>query len=325
MTGYQKQIWQAFVLRSMKTIFALSGRVPKRVLLGLGVALGSLGYALSARYRAVALKNMAIAYGDSISIDEKLRITRQVFINFAKAAVAEFAVTAKMSPEQIKQLCEVEPDALQKITDLLSRGKGIVAVSAHIGNFELMARRFAVDGYKFAVVVRNDGNQAIAGLLNEIRETSGYEVIGRGEAAKPILKKLRAGGIAVMLPDQKSDDVFVPFFGTLAGTVAGPAVVALRTGAPILPIFCIRLPGDRHKIIAGTPIEAIPTDDKEADTERIMTRVNEEIEKIVRQYPEQWLWLHDRWRVKVPAEVMAKWEATHQTMAAASAQPSAAS
>jgi KDO2-lipid IV(A) lauroyltransferase len=144
-------------------------------------------------------------------------------------------------------------------------------------------------------------------VVNDIRKNGGYEVLGRGNAAKPVIQRLKAGKVVAMLPDQKSEDVWVPFFGRLSGTVAGPAIIALRTGAPLVPCFCVRQPDDTHRIVVMPEIDTTATGDQQADVERIMTEVNAAIESVVRKYPDQWLWLHDRWRDQAPPEVAAKW------------------
>jgi KDO2-lipid IV(A) lauroyltransferase len=185
--------------------------------------------------------------------------------------------------------------------------KGMIVSSAHFGNFELLGPRFHADGHNIAVVVRDDQNSAFAEAINDIRRNA-YDVIPRGHAAKPIIKRLRAGWVVAMLPDQKSDDLLLSFFGIPTGTVAGPAVMSLRTGAPILPIYCVRQPNDSHLIVLGEPIIPQTTDNPDEDIKRIMSEINLSIESIVRQYPGQWLWLHDRWR-NVP-ELIAR-EAEH--------------
>jgi Kdo2-lipid IVA lauroyltransferase/acyltransferase len=304
-----KPTWQAFVLRFFRLLYAAARIVPLPALVGFGKSLGTLGYTLDRRYRNVALKNLTIAYGDKMPLAEKLRIIRAVFIGFAKSAVEFFAV-AHMTPGAIRKLAYLDPSDKLRIDSLLERGKGLVAFSGHFGNFELMARRLVLEGFNFSVVVRNDNNEAMADAINSIRKNAGYDVIGRGEI-RPLLRRLRSATREVigMLPDQKSDDIFVPFFGELCGTVAGPAVVALKTGSPIVPLFCVRMRNDTHRVVVGEPIEPIVTDDKAGDIDRIMTLINFEIEKMVRGYPEQWLWLHDRWRVRPPAEVAARWQA----------------
>ena len=304
-----KPLWHAFVLRFFKVLNVAARVVPLPAMIALGRALGALCFSLDRRYRKVALKNLTIAYGDKAPLQWKMRIVREVFIGFAKSAIEFFAVM-HMTPDAIRKLAYFDPSDKVRLDELLARGKGLVAISGHFGNFELMARRFVLEGFNFSVVVRNDGNAAFADAINSIRKSAGYDVIGRGES-RPLLRRLRSATNEVigMLPDQKSDDVFVPFFGELCGTVAGPAVVALKTGSPIVPMFCVRMRNDTHRLVLGETIEAIPTGDKQMDIERVMTAINLEIERMVRSYPEQWLWLHDRWRVRPPADVAEQWGA----------------
>ena len=289
----------------------ISRFIPLPVLVAFGAALGRLAFRLSERYRNVAVKNLTIAYGDSMSMIEKQRIAREVFVTFLKAAL-EFVAAPSLSEKRLRRLIRLGPAEKAIIDNAIAQGKGLIAITGHFGNFELGARALASLGYEFAVVVRNDNNAEVASTLNEIRVTIGYDIIGRGDAAKPMLRRLKQGGVVVMLPDQKSDQVYAPFFGRLTGTVAGPAVMALRTGAPIVPIFVVREPNNTHRFVVWDPIQANPTEDHAGDIERVMTEVNLAIERAVRAWPEQWLWLHDRWRVDAPPEVLAKWQGRQQ-------------
>ena len=137
-----------------------------------------------------------------------------------------------------------------------------------------------------------------------IRANGGYV----GPAARRLAPRDPANGcanngIVAILPDQKSEDVFVPFFGRLAGTVAGPAVLSLKTGAGIVPMFCPRQPDGTYRVEILPEIDTTPTGDADADIHRIMADVTRVIEGVVRRYPDQWLWLHDRWRVPPPASL----------------------
>ena len=111
-----------------------------------------------------------------------------------------------------------------------------------------------------------------------------------------VLTHLRKNEMVGILPDQNSGDVFVDFFGRPCESVAGPAIIHIRTGSPIIPAFCVRLPGDRHRIEVKPPLEIHLTGDTEADTHTIMSQVQRAIEDEVRRYPDQWLWFHDRWK-----------------------------
>jgi KDO2-lipid IV(A) lauroyltransferase len=298
MKDYGKVLWQRFTVRSMDSISRLGKILPLNWMLAIGHRLGVIGFALSHRYRKMALSNLDLAFGELLTRSEKREITRQVFINFAKSAI-EFPITSHLNETEIRRMVALSVDDKQCLQTLSHAGKAFIGVSAHFGNFELMARRLAVDGFKFVVVVRNDNNPEIADTINKMRMDSGYEIVGRGEAAGVLLRRMRREPdlCVVMLPDQKSDEVFVPFFGHVTGTVAGPAVIGMRTGAPIQPIFCVRESDDTHTIVLG---DLIDTTVSGKTAESIMCEINDAIEGMVRHYPAQWLWLHDRWKVKPP-------------------------
>jgi KDO2-lipid IV(A) lauroyltransferase len=290
-----KRIWQNLVTSLLKALVVTARIVPRRALLSAASGIGAAGYYASARYRNVGFKNLRMTFGDSISQREVKTIIKTVFQSFAKSFIAEFPWSAGATAQMLKGIVELRQEDKVTIDRLLAMNKGMIVTSAHFGNFELLGPRFQADGYKIAVVVRNDQNSVLAETINDVRRNS-YDVIPRGKAARQVLSRLHDGWVVAMLPDQKSDDLLLTFFGIPTGTVAGPAIMAMRTGAPILPIYCVRQPDDSHKIVLGTPI--IPQTGKNDDTEikSIMSQVNESIEWIVRQHPGQWLWIHDRWR-----------------------------
>lgn len=302
-----KKLWQSFVVRVFKLILFLTKIVPLKAMLPVASALGHFGYCASKRYRNVGLKNLTIAFGDTMSDAEKHAVVDRVFRNFAKAAIAEFAYIGSLSPDDVRKLVQISKEDEDYLWSIYRRGRGLLFITGHFGNFELGAKRVAIEGIKLSVVARMDGNAMMADLINGIRKDGGYEVLGRGNAAKPVIKRLRSGQAVAMLPDQKSEDVWVSFFGRPSGTVAGPAIIALRTGAPLVPGFCVRQADDSFRMLVMREIDITSTGDQDADVERIMTDVNAAIEKAIRLYPDQWLWLHDRWRVAPPPEVAAKW------------------
>jgi len=200
-----------------------------------------------------------------------------------------------LAPDALR--CLVKADSYAPIDALLARGKGLILITAHFGNWELLARRAILEGYAVTVVARQGDDAQFNALTDALRENGGYEVHARGASPRLLLQRLKQNKIVAILPDQKSDDVFVPFFGKLAGTVAGPAVLALKTGAPIVPMFCPRGPDGTYQVVISPEINTQPTGDAKADTARIMADINLAVENIVRRYPDQWLWLHDRWRL----------------------------
>ena len=295
-----KNAWQALVRVLFRALLRVLRVVPWRLAGAWGAALGGLGYHLTARYRAVADANLRHAYGDALSERERQALIRRVFQSFGRSLM-EFLKAPSMSTAQIKKI--VRADSYATVEGVLARGKGMILLAAHFGNWELLARRAALEGYEFAVVARQSHDPEFNKITDGIRANGGYTVLPRGDSPRAILKRLRANGIVAILPDQKSEDVFVPFFGRLAGTVAGPAVLSLKTGAGIVPMFCPRQPDGTYRVEILPEIDTTPTGDADADIHRIMADVTRVIEEVVRRYPDQWLWLHDRWRVPPPASL----------------------
>ena len=309
-----KRFWQWLVL----TNFKVMSRLPRSFVHVWTVGLVALSWRFIKRYRVMADKNLKIAYGDRMTAAERNELTRRVFRHFAHA-ISDFLKAPSMTPEQVKALVKV--DSFAPMDDLLARGKGLIFITAHIGNWELLARRAAIHGTHITVVARQGDDPAFNALTDHIRESGGYSVHPRGDSPRALLKVLRSNAVIGILPDQKSDDVFVPFFGQLAGTVAGPAVLALKTGAAILPVFCIRQPDGTYQTIHLPEIDTHSTDNQEADIWRITADITAAVESIVRQYPDQWLWLHDRWKMP-PPEIMPKFEEKlHFAQEAAAAAP----
>lgn len=297
-----KKIWQWFVRNSFWGLLRVLRFVPWKPALAWATAMGSLGYYLSARYRRVADKNLRIAYGDTMTELDRRRLTKRVFQHFARCGLVEFFKSAVVSPDEIRRM--VSDEKFKEIDGIIADGKGMIFLTAHIGNWEMLARRAGIDGYRLAVVARQSPDPGMNRITDFIRKSGGYEVFPRGESPREILKHLRSGGVLAILPDQKSEDIFVPFFGRLTGTVAGPAVLALKTGAPIVMMFCVHAPDGSFIVERGADVDITSTGDRDADIHRIMTDVNAEVERIIRKYPEQWLWLHDRWRAPVPEHLL---------------------
>jgi len=298
-----KKVWQSLVRLTFRSLMFTLRFMPWKIANAWAAAMGLLGYRMSARYRAMADKNLRIAYGDSLSQAERDRITRRVFQNFARAVLVEFLKAPSMKPDALRRKVIVDDWSL--VDEILARGKGMIMVTAHFGNFELLARRAALEGYSFAVVARQSPDPGFNEITDSIRESGGYTVHARGDSPKGLLQRLRKGGIIAILPDQKSEDVFVPFFGQVAGTVAGPAVLALKTGAPILPMFCTYQNDGTYNVTIGPEIDIHSTGNTDEDSHRIMADITKLIEDNVRAHPDQWLWLHDRWKMPPPERMPA--------------------
>lgn len=258
----------------------------------LGAGIGLLGYALVRRYRRVAIANLQRAFPEW-SPAQVRATAKRVFRNFG-VALAEFLKAPSMTQAELEARMQIV--GREHLDEAFRQGKGVLLITGHFGNWELMARYLCMLGYPIAVIARDTDDPATTELVTMVRERSGYQVIPRGQAARPVLKRLRQNEAIGILPDQNAGDVFVEFFGQKAGSVAGPAVFHLRTGAPLVPLFCVRLPGDYHRIEILPPLQFEPSADLKADTQRIMQALHDMLEAYIRRYPDQWLWLHDRWK-----------------------------
>jgi KDO2-lipid IV(A) lauroyltransferase len=180
-------------------------------------------------------------------------------------------------------------------------GHGVLLLSAHLGNWELLGLAHALSGRPLAVVVRPLDSARLNRLAKRLRTRTGMELIPKRRALRAVLDALRRGRMVGILLDQNAtrlDGVFVPFFGRLASTSRSLAVLALRTGTPIVPVFIHRERNGHHRIIVEPPIEGPVSLSGDGAIVELTAACSQRIEEAVRRRPEQWLWLHRRWRTR---------------------------
>lgn len=188
----------------------------------------------------------------------------------------------------------------QHLRDAASMGKGVVAVSAHLGNWEIGGCGIGHLGFRLSWLLRPVENPFLQDGLNEIRASAGVGVITKWGGLREAMHVLRRGEILAMLVDQDARDqgVFVPFFGQEASTLKSPALLSLRTGAPILPFAARRRPDGRMTLDFAEPFVAEGSHEHEGDLERATARFTACIEAWIRETPDQWLWIHRRWKTR---------------------------
>lgn len=286
--------------RGLAFIFSL---LPRGLLLNLAGLLGRAAYLLVGRHRESTLRHLRSAYGQSKTEAELREIARRVFENLAKTSV-EILLFPKFSSAEVESFTEVG-DAYRIYSDLLKEGRGLIGITSHMGNWELLAGIFTLKGYKGKAIARRLRYEPYNRWIENLRRSIGVETVYRGDSPKEILKILKEGYIIGMLPDQDIDSLrglFVDFFGRPAYTTVAPAKLAVATGSPIITNFLIRLPGNKYKIVIG---DIIRPDDKLPREEAVVEytrRWMASCEKIIREYPDQWGWMHNRWKTKPPAE-----------------------
>jgi KDO2-lipid IV(A) lauroyltransferase len=252
-----------------------------------------LAFQVMRGYRERMEQNLTAALGDEFpSVAARKKLVWQAWRNFARTVV-DTTLLMHISKEKI--IATVALQGEDQLRRALEKGKGVLALSAHLGSFTMIGARLAAGGYPFSVVVKHPNHQRFAKLTDDYRAQIGIHTIPakpRREAVRGILKALRQNRIVLVIADEfKSGDQLVDFFGMKMPAPRGPATLALRTGAMTLPMFATRQPDDSLLLSIGAPIEAVVCDDLDASvgaTTAVYTRC---IEQAIRRYPAQWNWL----------------------------------
>jgi KDO2-lipid IV(A) lauroyltransferase len=273
------------------------GLFPRRLSLFFGRLLGTLFYLLDKKHRKVALKNLAVAFGESHSLRERKKIARGSFMHFGEILMDLIKFTT-LSPEKRDALLAVSGG--EHLEEALKKGKGALISTAHYGNWEIgisgLARYGNVD-----VIARALDNEFIEKELLALRASLGARVIYKNEAARETLRALKDNRFVAILTDQnvlREQAIFVDFFGKTAATTPALATFHLRTEAPIIPCFCYPTSDLTYHMQFFEPIQISLSGDRERDVIAITQANTKAIEDQIRRNPQYWLWFHDRWRTQ---------------------------
>ena len=263
-----------------------------------GEKIGLLAFHLLRGWRRVAFANLNLALGREKSKDEIYWICRELFKNIGRDMLEVYRCP-DFKDDYFKKLVRFE--GIQHLNDALSQGKGVIALSAHLGNFPLMGARLAAEGYPSSVVARDPENPKIAKAITSLRDTVGLETIPdepRMACVSRCFKALKENRALLIQIDQNAPvtEAWVDFFGYLVPTFKGPVLFSMRTGAPILPLFMRRHSNNLHRITIHPPVALHLTGNAEQDVLSNTARLTKIIEGAIRQYPEQWLWIYRRFK-----------------------------
>jgi Kdo2-lipid IVA lauroyltransferase/acyltransferase len=278
--------------------------LPLQVGMEIGAFVGSLGYYVAPRRRRIALENLRLALGHNVSLKERKRIAHASFANFGRVGV-EFIRFPKNNPDHLSQHIQIFGlESFQAVKDL---GRGALALSAHLGNFELIAATGNLMGHgKNHLMGRKIKPPVVDRFVCGLRKGCGVETIPSKDGIKTVLRKLRNNENVGVVLDQnmrRGIGIFVNFFGVAASTTPALAIMALRRKIPILPVFMIRKgKSAKHHMIFLPQVPCQDTGDREKDTLVNTQRMTWVVEEIIRRYPEQWFWFHQRWRCRPPEE-----------------------
>lgn len=275
--------------------------LPRRVLLALGERLGAIVGHLDNRHSSIARGNLEAAYGDSLDPGQRESVLRACWRHFGRITFDALAFP-QLRPESLGSIVRVE--GLDNAREALARGRGALVFSAHYGHWEAGAYAMGLLGIPFAVIARPLDNPLLDRRLIALRQGSGNAVIQKRRAVRETMRALsRGAGVAILIDqDARHDGVFVPFFGRKAATTPTLALLALRTESPIVPVFA-RVETDGTITVHIEPaIDVRPTGERDADVARITAQCTAIVERWVRTTPEQWLWMHRRWKTRPPGE-----------------------
>lgn len=271
---------------------------PMAAVLGAGSLLGRLFYLADRGHRQLAIRNLRAAF--PVRTEAECRaIARAMFSHFGRllAALLKFSTMTRD-----EMMARVEFAGEERVTQAHALGRGVLLFTGHFGFWEINALVHAIALAPMAVLARPLDNPLLHRLLESVRRATGNAVIYRRGAVRRVLRALEANQAVAFLIDQHmqpADAVYVEFFNRPAATTSALAALALRTGAPVVPVFALPLPGGRFRMVYEHPVEPPRADDPDAIRE-FTQRCTDVLEMYVRRYPELWLWMHRRWR-DVPA------------------------
>lgn len=289
----------------VRATLAAFGLLPLPVAQRLGAWLGGLAFRLASRERTRALEGLSRAFPEQ---GQKAReeLARESFRHLGRMAF-ELACIRQLDAELAHHVEWPEADRA-RFARAWERGRGVIFVTGHLGSWELLARRITSDGFPSATIAREASDPRMTALLGRFREQGGLQTIWRGDpgAARAMLRTLREGRALGLLIDQDTrvQSLFVPFFGHLAATPRAPADLALRTGAALLVGTCFRQPDGRYRLeIEEIGVPSPSRTEKEAQALALTASLTAALEAAIRRHPAQWVWMHERWKTRPPAEI----------------------
>lgn len=272
--------------------------LPRGVALRLACVIGRLAFLAARRERQRVLEHLSWAYGREKSSEAIRNLAQGVFLHFAQVAV-DVLRFPKLSREELDRLVD-KGEGFSVIDRALAEGRGVILLTAHLGNWELMGALFRFYNYPAAVVGRKIYYEKFNEFILNLRESVSLRTIYQEAPARELLRVLQENQILGLLADQDLDrfeGIFVPFFGRPAYTLTTPVKLALATGAPIVPTFLVR-EGEGYRLLVEEPIRVEAHGSREETVQEFTVRWSQAVEKKIRAYPDQWAWMHRRWKTQ---------------------------
>ncbi len=280
-----------------RTIFDAFRAIPTRMRKAFFKAMMILFYHVSEKNRLVVLHNLTLAFPEK-DMPELKEIARGCYRHLGIVA-AEFFDILSMKRDNLSRWVELE--GLENYEKAHAKNKGIIFFTGHFGNWEFLPAVFAILYQPIHIVYRAMDDPLMREMVDRVRSNFGTRLVPKGGAARKLIRLLARNECVGILVDQNTawqEGVFVNFFGKPACTTTGLAAIALQTGAPVLPGFTCRMKNGKYRFIVGEEVPITQTGDYARDILENTQRVTDVVEDMIREAPEQWFWLHQRWKTK---------------------------
>ncbi len=285
------------IYRIITMVFFLIGRIPPETVEKMAGWLGRVWFMTDRRHREVAIENLRHVFGREKSPAAIRILARRVFCHLV---LVVFEIGRMLHFRETDFLKNFRVSGLSHLRAAHKKGRGVLVLTGHMGNWELLVMCVAILGYPISAIYRPMDFKPLDRFFKDLRSRFGARMYAKKTAMRPILSGLRKKELIGILLDQNASaraGVFVDFFGKPASTNAGLALIALYTEAPVVPIFLIR-EGGRFVVTIGPEIPLIRTGDRAADVAANTRQYNQVLEEMIRRYPEQWFWVHRRWKTR---------------------------
>lgn len=298
----RRRIRRTLAAGGIRLLYGMLRLLPRRFAVGLSRTLGLVAWRVDPRRSTVALSNLERAFGGGSSTDEMKALARSSYANLA-SNLPDLSRLSRMSQSGLAAIVTEGKETFEVLAGASSGGRGVVILTPHLGNWELLAAYLSSRGVRVHFVGRKPYDERLEQLYADVRTSHGASWISRGGAFEQLSEVLGRGEAAIMLIDQDTDRVkgtFVDFFGSPAWTATGPAVLARNTGAVMLPGAMLRTAGDTYRLLLEEPLTLVDTGDDDYDDWENTRRASAALESLIRRFPEQWTWFHRRWRTRPP-------------------------
>jgi KDO2-lipid IV(A) lauroyltransferase len=285
---------RAIELAAVRVVAALVSLLPMRTVRRCGAILGRVAYSVDGAHRRIALENLASAFPTRPET-ERRALARAIFGHFG-SLLLELLKFGTYTPDQMRAAVDMEGE--ERARQAYQQGRGVLYFTGHFGYWEIHAIVQPLNMHPISVLARPLDNAGLNEMLERIRTRTGNSVIYRQGAVRKVLRELAANHAVALLIDQHlhtPDAVYVDFFRRPAATTSALAALALRTGAPVVPVFALPLPRGRYRLVYEHPVDP-PTADTPDAVREFTQRCTDVLEMYVRRHPELWLWMHRRWR-----------------------------